>query len=261
MGLIKVDYKNLFPNGNLPERRLIIKDVDDKDYLEGIPIYIDGDISLNFSSEYSSIYESTPSTLLNLIASSTDKPLSGQFAVQGAQIWKSTSPLEINITAKLMMNDDAKEDVVKPALKLAKLCLPSLGGQDKEKSLNKKLKCLIPPGPNIQALLSVATDGTIGNSKGVYTIKIGWLTLPNCIIKESSPTFSKTVDVDGFPISAEINLSICTVMIPTKDFIENILKTIEKQRKLTDDSLIGNLVDTADQLSEKIKNKLSYSTM
>lgn len=259
MSLISVDYNSLFPNGDLRERRLVITDPNNNaDYLDGIPLYIDGEISLKFSSRYESIYESEPNTLLTMLAGAIDKPISGQFAVQGAQIWKSTDPLEISVEAKLMMKNDGKKDVVEPALKLAELCLPSIGNKfgKLSKLTDVKAKCLIPPGPNIQAILSeVKINGIIKGSRGTYDVQIGWLKLHNCIIKEASPTFSKTVDEDGFPISAEISISIITVSIPTKEVLESMRKEIESQVSI--DSVVGMFGKVGDEISEKVENALS----
>lgn len=260
MSLISIDYNDLFPNGTLNERRLVITDpYENKDYLGGVPLYIDGDISLKFSSQFSSISESEPTTLLNMLSAATDKALSGQFAIQGAQIWKSTDPLEISIEAKLIMKDSGKTDVVEPALKLAKICLPSIGRGFKKMSelTNIKLKCLIPPGPNIQSILSeVKTNGNIKGSRGTYDVQIGWLKLHNCIIKEASPTFSKTVDEDGFPVSAEISMSIVTQTIPTKESVEQMIDEVEVQS--VTNSVVNQISKIGDEISDKIKEKLSF---
>lgn len=227
----------LFPHGELKERQLKIKDYQGN--VIGSPLIIDGDISLNFDSTYGSVWDATPNNLLNLVSASTGLP-SGQTAVQGAQIWQKTEPLTISLTAHLEMVTNGFTDVVQPALILSQLCLPSqdtvlsLGGlfdlaKEEKKVMN--VTTLIPPGPNLQTLLKdgglLQGNWSIKGGHGVYQLEIGWLHLDNMLVKSVNPTFSKTCDELGFPVSCDISFEFTTLLVPTTDMIADIMSAIK----------------------------------
>lgn len=225
------------PNG----RQILIKDGNDKPIIN-VPLIFDGELSLKTSSDFGSIWDAEPNNLMSLVASSVEignfKMPSGQFALQGAQIWQKTEPLEFTIKTNLYMDKDGFNDVVKPSLVLMQTCLPmkeTIAERDNIMGLNVALQTLIPPGPNLQAILS--TSGMIsGDSKimqdiknkvrGTYTLEIPPnFIFNNIIIKEVDVTFSKTLDEKGYPISASVDIEFRTMEIATTDMINRILKS------------------------------------
>lgn len=218
----------------IPENRVVhIYGADDKDIVD-VPLFYDGEFSLKASSTFGSLWDAEGNNLLTLLSGATNGALpSGQFALQGAQIWQSTNPLTLDLTLYLYMNDSGKNDVMSPALTLVSTCLPTKTDffQMKIGNTNIKLQTLIPPGPNLQALIA-ASGAVTGNnlldnfskgSRGVYTLKLGQhITIPRIIITSVEPTFSKWTDEDGYPISAEIALSFTTMEIATTDMIARI---------------------------------------
>ena len=200
------------------------------------PLIMDDEISIKCSSKFGQLWEASPNNFLNLLSSSL-RTSSGQFALQGAQIWQSTDPLSLSIKCRLEMDTDSYQDVVYPSKVLMQTCLPEINEHEgyidkiaKKINNNLKLKTLIPPGPNIQALLrEMGIDSeTKTESKGVYDITIGFVTLKSAIITSVEPTYSKSYAVSSsknklFPSSADLSIEIQSMEIATTDMIENIM--------------------------------------
>lgn len=205
-------------------------------------LYIDGEISLKTSSSFSPLWKASSNNLMNLVSSSfTFNGMSlpsGQFAMQGVQIWESTEPLNFSIKANLYMKDNAYEDVFSPSLTLMELSLPMI---DTESSItdaytekyNIQLKSLIPPGPNLTTILTdIGLGGVfeIGGlkstkSRGVYNIIVGdYLTISNVIVKGVDCTFSSILSEDNFPVSSELNFEFTTMEIATTNMLVGMKK-------------------------------------
>lgn len=220
-------------------------------------LIMDDDFSIKANSKYGPLWEAQSSNLLNLLSSSAGLP-SGQFALQGAQIWQSTDPITINVTASLFMNTDPYDDVVVPTMNLMAECLPRISSPTdrtlagvleglSEKYIGIQLKSLIPPGPNLQTLMSLASTGSgeglfgsVGEgeskySRGLYTITLGFVKMPNMIITSVEPTFSKEVAPHGhtvtigsktttnneyYPISASISFEFCSMEVATLEMLQ-----------------------------------------
>ena len=208
------------------------------------PLYMVDEVSLKFSSSYGNIWDATPNNLMNLLSSTFNFP-SGQFNVQGMQIWNKTEPLEFSFTAKLiMLENGGYEDVVKPALRLSQLCLPKTSTLFKTNTNNNEsnaikkymnITTLIPPGPNLATILEksgLSNDTSLSNwasevSTGTFNVDYGWLHITDAIIKNVTPTFSKVLDEDGFPTSATIDIEVSTCAIPTVEMVQSIIDNAE----------------------------------
>lgn len=213
------------------------------------PLILDDDFSIKASSSFGELWEASPNNFLTLLSSQFNIP-SGQFALQGAQIWQKTDPININIKVSLEMDKDPFTDVVAPSLVLTQTTLPKIRGSVKEENggwfsehLNLKLKTLIPPGPNLQTLISLMknnnntasnTNALLANNNGlngVYDIRIGFVKFHNVIIKEVEPTYSKTVapstSKNGkmFPVHADLSIDMCTMEVATTDMINSIINS------------------------------------
>ena len=209
------------------------------------PLILDEEVSIKVKSNYGQLWEASPNNFLNLLSSSTSgKIASGQFALQGAQIWQSTDPIDIDVKVSLQMDKDPFEDVIAPAFTLMQTCVPSMGEMSKfvndfvEEKLNLKLKTLIPPGPNLQTLLNLMkNDKEIGNNlldkggkeRGIYNVKVGFVKFNNVIIKSVDPTFSKTVAPSTMkngkllPVSVDLSISMCTMEVATTNMLNTVL--------------------------------------
>ena len=212
-----------------------------------VPLIMDDDFSIKVSSKYGQLWESSPNNLMTLLASSFNVP-SGQFALQGSQIWQSTDPLDLNINVNVEMDTDPYYDVVYPSLTLMQTVLPSypdgseggvLGTIEStiEKHFNLKLKTLVPPGPNIQSFVRIMSSNRNSSAllaqreggKGLYTVKIGFATFNNVIIKNVEPTYSKEYSYSEskrnyFPVSASLSIEMCTMEVATTNMILGIIK-------------------------------------
>lgn len=202
-------------------------------------LFVDDEVSIKASSKFGQLWEAQPSNIMNLLSGSFGFP-SGQFALQGAQVWQSTEPLSFNITGHLYADKSAYEDVILTTKVLMSCVLPTYSGGNKmlceaneflESKMNLQLKTLIPPGPNIQTLLNaMSANGSSSQVKGTYDIKIGCFTFTNVIMTSVQPTFSKMPTIASYksrtsipcPIKADIDLEFVTMEVATTDMINGI---------------------------------------
>ena len=112
--------------------------------------------------------------------------------------------------------------------------------------IGTKLQSLIPPGPNIQDLLTIGSNGQQTDkdrkTRGLYSIKLGtYIDITNVIISEAEVEFSKQMDTEGFPISATISLKVETVEIATTDMIVGMLNRSPQYRNSDNNIIKGGL--------------------
>ncbi len=202
-------------------------------------LYFTDELVLRFNSTFEDLIQVKSSTLLNLLSGWTNGVIpSGQFAVQGLQVWKETDPLEFSLSVELHMVDSGREDVVKPALALSKLCLPSYGP-----GVNGKQGFfLVPPGPHMGTIISGLTSGSftgqqvygqestgksIGQGGGILTVKIGeYISLPAVVVTKSEPTFSNILDEEFMPVSCKIEMTFRTIEVASRLMITQIIKAL-----------------------------------
>lgn len=208
------------------------------------------DIELQIENTYGSILgEIEPNNFLNLIANSVEfggKTFPAQNALQSMVIWQKTEPLRISLPISIHMVTSGKTDVVQPIYELIALTVPRKVGKDRG-----LVGSLIPPGPNLASILdqigfdSEKISETVNNltgsgitfkeSKGVVQIQIGeYIHLPSCVITSVTPTFSKELDEDYFPISCTATLDIQTVEVVTEDMIQNLLTSLKVKPQTTE---------------------------
>lgn len=233
---------------SVPKSRQII--VNSQQGYGCVSLIMDEDVSIKCASKFGPLWEAQPNNLTNLLSSSFGLP-SGQFALQGAQIWQSTEPLKLSFSGTKYMNKDPYDDVVVPMSSLTKLCLPELGDTNNmssvsmalesiaESVLGIKLQTLIPPGPNIQTLLTLMSDGVNGGLaslikkrtntgnkvRGLMEIWMGNFYFPDGIIVSANPTFSKEIAYSEsakgyFPISANISIEFNTMQVATVGYMD-----------------------------------------
>ena len=233
------------PNGfrlrdgrKIPANRVVKIEGKQGDIL-GVPLFIEGELSLKVASKFGTLWDAKGSNLLTLLSSVSSKIPSGQFAMQGSQIWQSTDPLSLDLKVDLYMFDNALNDVVTPTLKLMSMCLPTKQTMlDKDVgTVNVHLDTLIPPGPDaralVQGLITLKGDDALSDwfnegSKGLYNIRIGNFVIPDVLITDVNPTFSKWTDEQGNPIGAEVSLSIVTMEVATTDMIAQIQQSLKQ---------------------------------
>lgn len=219
---------------NIPKHKIVkIKGKNNTSIIDNDLIY-DDDLSLKFSSSFGNLWDAHGNNLMSLLSSvSKGKIPSGQFVMQGIQIWQSTDPLSFSLDLQLYSNGNAKKDVFDCALILSQLILP-MKSKNSEGTTNEMLSTLIPSGPNITKILQEGgftklsdwlADKTGTESKGTYNINIGgWVEFKSCIITNANPTFSKNVDDSGYPIKANIELEFTTSQIATTDMLAELMQ-------------------------------------
>lgn len=220
----------------IPKHKLVvIKDSNNNSKCSNL-IY-DDDLSFKLTSSFGNLWDAHGNNLMTMLSSgSKGKIPSGQFVMQGMQIWQSTDPLSFSLGCKLETVNNAYNDVYVQSMNLAQLCLPYKSKNSKGQT-NGMLATLVPPGPN---LIKILTEGfekisdlmaklNVGEeSKGTYNIDVGQhFHFKNVIITSCQPTFSKFVDEDGYPMSADIELEFSTCEIATTDMIADIQQSAQ----------------------------------
>lgn len=151
------------------------------------------------------------------------------------RIWQGTSPIEITVNLKLEAVYDAKREVVRAAMRLQQMALPSEGSSDN--GAFGWIPTLIPPGPSPFSLeelpyLGGADNTNIGKhlkSGDRISITLGqFLSFYNIIVKDVSVDFSSRLTVDGDPIGAIVSMTFQTYEILTKDKLRH---AYEKSKK------------------------------
>jgi hypothetical protein len=184
---------------------------------EGKEFVLSENLTINFSSRFGDLVSSGSPKMLKVasgLLGSMGLPgagiLSGKFKQLGFQVWESTEPLSTSFTVKVFMKNDAYNDVVAPAIALAKICLPreDVGGS------------LIGPGPTIEAAFE--GEEKLGKSRKI-TCQIGNFRISNVVMERAQPTFSKTTDQYGYPIEATIEISIKTIYTATIEEVEKMV--------------------------------------
>lgn len=183
--------------------------------LEGIDLILEEDLQLTLNSNFDSIIGSGANTgvvaLGSFLRDTTGFGFSGQFKQFGFQQWKGTDPLALSMTIGLYMKTNALKDVIRPAKELMKLPLP----YEEDGSVG-----LVAPGPSIlQAFGDDEENGTKTAGKKI-TIRVGFVRLPNVIVKQAEPIFSNECDSNGYPIWAKIKLDVNTIFTATASLID-----------------------------------------
>ena len=233
---------------DIPSYKIVEIQDDSGSIIGNTPLILDDEFSIKVNSKYGQLWESSPNNLMTLLSNSFNIP-SGQFALQGAQIWQSTDPISISFNVSLEMDFDPYLDVVEPALILMQTCIPTYANGSEggvlgktetmiEKHFNLKLKTLIPPGPNIQSLVQIMSSdknnivskliSKRNGAKGLYTVKIGFATFNNVIITSVEPTFSKEYSLSTskqkkFPVSANLSIEMSTMEVATTNMILDLV--------------------------------------
>lgn len=234
---------------DVPKHKLVTIDLEG---LENTQFVLDDEFSFDTSSNYGCPIPSGGNDLLTLLSGVNSKIPSGQFTIQSAQIWQSTSPLDIDISVQLFMKNNARTDVVQPISILQQFVVPNKAGEN--------IGMLIPPGPNLSSILNASGKVgkamtkffNLGPSKGMTSIHIGKFYFHSVMLKKVNPTYSSVVDESGFPISAKISLQFTTLVVPTKDYVATVYsgsstseseQTIATAQKEGNKNLLDNTIN------------------
>ena len=178
------------------------------------------DLTLNFSSSFSSLAESSAPKAFKALAgvlkdTGANKVagfIGGEFKQLGFQVWTGTEPLSTTLSLKFSMDKDAKKDVMEPALAITKLVLPSTGDKG----------ALIGPGPSVLSTFEEGKIGSFAEGKNLHCY-IGNFKISNIIVTRAVPTFSKHTDQYGYPIWATLEISFTTVFSATVEMLNDMV--------------------------------------
>lgn len=185
-----------------------------------IPLILEEELTLNLESNFDSITQGFDSNLFTalggLMRDLTGFGFSGQTESMGYQVWKSTSPVSLNLAFSFYLGIngqyDAYSEVYLPMLELMKLPLPSAG----------PLGILSPPGPSIATLLGGTKEPVLKRTLALSIANI--LSINNIICTRAEPTWANEFDEKGFPIWGKISLEMQSVMTATVELISNTKK-------------------------------------
>jgi len=178
------------------------------------------DLTLNFSSSFSSLTESSAPKAFKALAgvlrdTGANKVagfIGGEFKQLGFQVWTGTEPLSTTMSLKFSMDKDAKKDVMEPTLAITKLALPSTGDKG----------ALIGPGPSVLSTFEEGKVGSFAEGKNLHCY-IGNFKISNIIVTRAVPTFSKHTDQYGYPIWATLELSFTTIFSATVEMLDDMV--------------------------------------
>lgn len=239
---------NLFPFNKVPPSKQIVIKEGTKNIMEqfafgegdnqAIPvIMLEGEISLNISSEYAPLIPANQNTFLSLVSGSfgfgaeNARIGSGQFVQQGIQVWKTSQPISFSLNGILMAQGSGQKEIMAPIKKLIALTLP-------DKNTQGTGWGLIPPGPNISTIIgsekAQQLDNALGNyinlvqAKGVLGLSIGnYLNFNSVVMTKCVPTFMSGMVKEKtsnklYPVQCNINMDFITTEIATSNMINSI---------------------------------------
>jgi len=127
-------------------------------------------------------------------------PMSQEWSTR--QMWVNSSPQEFSLTLLFDANSDAYKDVFLPAMSLYRLTAPVAYGD-----------LLLPPGPS-----------RIDKKKNAVTIAIGkMIRIEDAILVSAQPSFDTRLDIQGYPIACEIELTIRTAVVYSRTNIDTMI--------------------------------------
>jgi len=221
----------IFARNAIPKGQTVVISVNGTTMPE--EFYISEDVTLNVSSTFDNLISGGggnvfASALSSAFSAGSSLGLSGQFAQQSFQVWKSTNPMELSFNLEVNMKTSGKIDVFDPIIKVMKLCVPSKGDIG-----------LIPPGPSvITALKDLADELKSDDSSSAIqdftesdqfsagteiSISVGsYLNLSKVIVTKAVPIFSHSLDSEGYPIWGKLQVDIRTANVVTTDMLDNL---------------------------------------
>jgi hypothetical protein len=185
-----------------------IPDLKDKEFL------LEEDITIRINSNFSPIISGESSAALVTTAGFfKDKfgiNIPVGFKQFGFQQWTGTDPLSVSFMIGIYMEEDAYEDVVKPAEILMSIPVPFLIGKNGG---------LGAPGVSLyQAVFDRNSNSNL------VDIDIGSINIKECLITSVEPTISQEVDEDDYPIWIKLKIDAKTLWTANNEIIYNLFK-------------------------------------
>lgn len=222
--------------------RLFMQDHADSSKLFNFPLTKDP--MLEIESQFSSFGEVIPSVNDFLNASTLAMTGAGGQVDAGLlkfknlfdiKRWTKTDPIRLTVDIQLYTQTNPKEDVYRKAYQLMEYTM-----------LTKDSTGYIVPGMSLASLKDFQTNkeagvqGTSSKAKLICLWIPGIIYLPRAIIEKVQPTFSREVTESGFPLWAELNLSIESVFPANTEFFdEMLLQGVTSKAGLTNAIAIG----------------------
>lgn len=144
-------------------------------------------------------------------------------------IWEKTEPLKFDVKLQFFLDTNSYNDVIRPTVGLASLCMLS-----PRNFTQSEQSAFLLPGINFSNLTGVLEKLSVTNRgekredfqinhndpsmAKVISIEIpGVIYLPVALVEKAVPTFSKEITESGFPLWAEIQLTIMSLRSANTD--------------------------------------------
>jgi hypothetical protein len=134
--------------------------------------------------------------------------------ISSRRIWKGTEPVRISLLLKFEAYERAYTDVVVPNIKLQQTALPS--GDEK----HGQFALLTPPGPYPYNLTGDDKNPKTEERGENITVQVGNLfTFNRVVVAEINTVYSNKFDNEGYPVSAQTQITFDTYEILTKNML------------------------------------------
>jgi len=161
--------------------------------------------------------ETFTSSLSNQVGTGVVKTVNGIDAPR----WQNTEPFRLSLKLKCYLVKNAKKDVFFPATLLQEQSILSRTSDGEHWNT---------PGISANTLKLLGSfDPTKGSKKILENSKLVSINIPNviyipmAIVESAVPTFSKERAESGFPIWADIDFQVVSVLPANSDFYDNVL--------------------------------------
>lgn len=129
-----------------------------------------------------------------------------------APIWSGTSHMHMGMTIRIQAEKNSSSELIEPLKKLYKISLPRIRSGE---------RLLTPPGPSFD-VSGTNSDDNVGTIITIYVAN--FLKFEKVIITDLTTNFdTSVVDRQGLPMSADINISFRSYLVPIVSEMENIL--------------------------------------
>lgn len=181
------------------------------------------ELTFSVSADYSKVLNTSISPLRSLLQG-VSKALIGEdsiftqlaggdFKKLGYQTFTGGSPLDLSLSCSVIATTDAKEQVITPIWTLQNLVVPKAKGA---------LEAFVYPGVSPIANSNEYSNANEALSAGDYVVTVGNFVFDHILVKRVTPTFSKIVDQNGWPVSADIQIDLSTMFVAYDGMLERL---------------------------------------
>ena len=171
-------------------------------------------VSISIRSDWDTPFAKSAGFGQAAVSAASSGEISGILPVHSAHVWSGASPIELSIPMQFIAEENSTLEVLEPIKRLMSLAMP-------EKS--ERLNQLIPPGPTIVDDISEITSFEFKTQGENITVMIGrYLMFKRVVVSTIDVEFHNTLDREGRPLRADVNMNFNTFTTLTKQQLEEI---------------------------------------